>query len=226
MLLARSPCSPGYIPAERPPASTPSRRSATSRTGLLACCFPVPHIASRLCFISAFDHAVPSSRFNSSIPSLFPSPSCSPSIRTASSHCAENVSSLRGRLFRFSAAARPHQCRAQRFAHRVIPGRRFVVNQCILHADGSAKCYPPYENHVSLDPVAERQVGHSRPQFNYKFGDNEKKMCEDMANAAQEMFETAGFEIVNVDRAGAHRGLVDPRARHRADGQRTRRRRS
>ena len=37
-------------------------------------------------------------------------------------------------------------------------------------------------------------------RFNYKFGDNEKKMCEDMANTAQEMFEAAGFEIVNVDR--------------------------
>ena len=39
-----------------------------------------------------------------------------------------------------------------------------------------------------------------------------------MANAAQEMFERAGFEIVNVDRDGADRGLVDPRAGHGADG--------
>ena len=37
-------------------------------------------------------------------------------------------------------------------------------------------------------------------RFNYRFSDNEKKMCEDMANSAQEMFENAGFEIVNVDR--------------------------
>ena len=58
-----------------------------------------------------------------------------------------------------------------------------------------------YENQVDLDPAREGQVGHSRSlRFNYKFGDNEKKMCEDMANAAQEMFEAAGFEIVNVDR--------------------------
>jgi choline dehydrogenase-like flavoprotein len=57
-----------------------------------------------------------------------------------------------------------------------------------------------YENQVSLDPVRKDKWGIPVLQFNYKFGDNEKKMCEDMANAAQEMFETAGFEIVNVDR--------------------------
>ena len=33
-------------------------------------------------------------------------------------------------------------------------------------------------------------------RFHYKFGDNEKKMCADMADTAQEMFEQAGFEIV------------------------------
>jgi choline dehydrogenase-like flavoprotein len=57
-----------------------------------------------------------------------------------------------------------------------------------------------YENHVALDPVRKDKWGVPVLRFNYKFGDNEKKMCEDMANAAQEMFETAGFEIVNVDR--------------------------
>ncbi len=57
-----------------------------------------------------------------------------------------------------------------------------------------------YENQVSLDPVRKDKWGIPVLQFNYKFGDNEKKMCEDMANAAQEMFENAGFEIVNVDR--------------------------
>ncbi len=57
-----------------------------------------------------------------------------------------------------------------------------------------------YENQVSLDPVRKDKWGIPVLRFNYKFGDNEKKMCEDMANAAQEMFENAGFEIVNVDR--------------------------
>jgi choline dehydrogenase-like flavoprotein len=57
-----------------------------------------------------------------------------------------------------------------------------------------------YENQVDLDPVRKDKWGIPVVRFNYKFGDNEKKMCEDMANTAQEMFETAGFEIVNVDR--------------------------
>jgi choline dehydrogenase-like flavoprotein len=35
-------------------------------------------------------------------------------------------------------------------------------------------------------------------RFHYKFGDNEHRMAEDMKETAQEMFEAAGFEIVNV----------------------------
>jgi choline dehydrogenase-like flavoprotein len=65
---------------------------------------------------------------------------------------------------------------------------------------GFGEVLPRYENHVALDPERKDKWGVPVLQFNYKFGDNEKKMCEDMANAAQEMFETAGFEIVNVDR--------------------------
>jgi choline dehydrogenase-like flavoprotein len=57
-----------------------------------------------------------------------------------------------------------------------------------------------YENQVEIDPVRKDKWGIPVVRFNYRFGDNEKKMCEDMANAAQEMFEAAGFEIINVDR--------------------------
>jgi glucoside 3-dehydrogenase (cytochrome c) catalytic subunit len=57
-----------------------------------------------------------------------------------------------------------------------------------------------YENQVDLDAVRKDKWGIPVVRFNYKFGDNEKKMCEDMAAAAQEMFEQAGFEIINVDR--------------------------
>jgi choline dehydrogenase-like flavoprotein len=57
-----------------------------------------------------------------------------------------------------------------------------------------------YENHVEIDPVRTDRWDIPVLRFNYRFGDNEKKMCADMANTAQEMFETAGFEIVNVDR--------------------------
>ena len=57
-----------------------------------------------------------------------------------------------------------------------------------------------YENQVDLDPVVKDRWGIPVLRFNFRFGDNEKKMCADMADAAQEMFEQAGFEIVNVDR--------------------------
>jgi choline dehydrogenase-like flavoprotein len=57
-----------------------------------------------------------------------------------------------------------------------------------------------YENQVSLDPTTKDKWGIPVLRFNYKFGDNEKKMCADMAATAQEMFEAAGFEIVGVDR--------------------------
>ncbi len=57
-----------------------------------------------------------------------------------------------------------------------------------------------YENQVELDPAAKDRWGIPVLRFNYRFGDNEKKMCQDMVETAQEMFERAGFEIVNVDR--------------------------
>jgi choline dehydrogenase-like flavoprotein len=57
-----------------------------------------------------------------------------------------------------------------------------------------------YENQVALDPVLKDKWGIPVVRFNYRFGDNEKKMCADMVETAQEMFERAGFEIVNVDR--------------------------
>jgi choline dehydrogenase-like flavoprotein len=57
-----------------------------------------------------------------------------------------------------------------------------------------------YENQVELDPAVKDRWGIPVLRFNYRFGDNEKKMCQDMVETAQEMFERAGFEIVNVDR--------------------------
>jgi choline dehydrogenase-like flavoprotein len=57
-----------------------------------------------------------------------------------------------------------------------------------------------YENQVTLDPEVKDKWGIPVLRFSYRFGDNEKKMCEDMAATAQEIFEQAGFEIINVDR--------------------------
>jgi choline dehydrogenase-like flavoprotein len=57
-----------------------------------------------------------------------------------------------------------------------------------------------YENYVDLDPVIKDKWGIPVLRFHYRFGDNEKRMAQDMAETAQEMFETAGLEIVDVDR--------------------------
>ena len=69
-----------------------------------------------------------------------------------------------------------------------------------INMGGFGEVLARYENQVDLDPVRKDTWGIPVMRFNYRFGDNEKKMCEDMADAAQEMFEAAGFEIVSVDR--------------------------
>jgi glucoside 3-dehydrogenase (cytochrome c) catalytic subunit len=69
-----------------------------------------------------------------------------------------------------------------------------------IEMGGFGEVLARYENQVGLDPVITDKWGIPVLRFNYRFGDNEKKMCADMAAAAQEMFEAAGFEILNVDR--------------------------
>jgi choline dehydrogenase-like flavoprotein len=69
-----------------------------------------------------------------------------------------------------------------------------------IEMGGFGEVLARYENQVELDPVRKDKWGIPVIRFNYKFGDNEKQMCADMANAAQEMFEEAGFEILKVDR--------------------------
>ena len=69
-----------------------------------------------------------------------------------------------------------------------------------INMGGFGEVLARYENQVDLDPVRKDKWGIPVVRFSYRFGDNEKKMCEDMAETAQEMFEQAGFEIVSVDR--------------------------
>ncbi len=54
-----------------------------------------------------------------------------------------------------------------------------------------------YENHVKLDPVVKDKWGVPALQFHIEWGDNEKKMVEDMADKAKEIFETSRIEIVD-----------------------------
>jgi choline dehydrogenase-like flavoprotein len=57
-----------------------------------------------------------------------------------------------------------------------------------------------YENAVGLDPDVKDRHGIPVLRFDFKFGDNERKMCADMAETAREMFEEAGIEVVSVRR--------------------------
>ena len=59
---------------------------------------------------------------------------------------------------------------------------------------------PRYENSISIDPDVKDRWGIPVIRFNYKFGDNEKKMVADMAEQAQEMFHNAGIEVIGVDK--------------------------
>jgi choline dehydrogenase-like flavoprotein len=57
-----------------------------------------------------------------------------------------------------------------------------------------------YENYVDLDPAVKDRWGIPVLRFHYKFGDNEKAMCEDMAESAKELLEEAGIEVVQVNK--------------------------
>jgi len=62
---------------------------------------------------------------------------------------------------------------------------------------GFGEVLPRYENQVEIDPELKDAWGIPVLRFNYKFGENEKKMCEDMAKTGREMFEAAKFEILS-----------------------------
>jgi choline dehydrogenase-like flavoprotein len=66
---------------------------------------------------------------------------------------------------------------------------------------GFGEVLPRYENAVSLDPQVKDRWGVPVLRFSYKFGDNEKRMCEDMAASAREMFEEAGIEVIEASSA-------------------------
>ena len=101
-----------------------------------------------------------------------------------------------------SKAAPARRCFLETRLTRLASERRTRKPSAITreHSSAWAASEKSYENQADLDPERKDKWGIPVLRFNYKFGDNEKKMCEDMVVAAQEMFELAGFEIVNVDR--------------------------
>jgi choline dehydrogenase-like flavoprotein len=64
---------------------------------------------------------------------------------------------------------------------------------------GFGEVLPRYESYVDIDPVVKDRWGIPVLRFHYEFGDNEKKMCEDMVATAREMFEEAGIEVLGTD---------------------------
>jgi choline dehydrogenase-like flavoprotein len=56
------------------------------------------------------------------------------------------------------------------------------------------------ENQVELDPSFKDAWGIPALKFNYRFGDNELKMANDMADTAEEMLRAAGAEDIRVRR--------------------------
>jgi choline dehydrogenase-like flavoprotein len=64
---------------------------------------------------------------------------------------------------------------------------------------GFGEVLPRFENAVSIDPEMKDRWGIPVLRFNYRFGDNEKRMAADMAAAGREMFEAAGIEVLNAD---------------------------
>ena len=71
-----------------------------------------------------------------------------------------------------------------------------LVNRSLLFSP-EGEVLARYENYMDLDPEVKDKWGVPVLRFHYKFGDNEKKMVDDMAVVAHEMFEEAGFEIVD-----------------------------
>ena len=69
-----------------------------------------------------------------------------------------------------------------------------------INMGGFGEVLPRYENYVDLDPEVKDAWGIPVLRFHYEFGDNEKKMAEDMAVTAKEMFEEAGIEVLSVNR--------------------------
>jgi choline dehydrogenase-like flavoprotein len=65
-----------------------------------------------------------------------------------------------------------------------------------IEIGGFGEVLARYESHVDLDPEIEDRWGIPVLRFHYRFGDNEKAMCADMTETAQEMLEDAGIEVV------------------------------
>ena len=70
----------------------------------------------------------------------------------------------------------------------------------LLGIGGFGEVLPRKENRVTLDPEVKDAWGIPVLRFDYRFGDNEKKMARDMADTAEEMLRAAGAESIKIER--------------------------
>ena len=63
-----------------------------------------------------------------------------------------------------------------------------------------------HENEVGLDPTVVDAWGIPVVRFNYRFGDNELKMMNDMANSIEEMLHEAGAEDITISKEALPEG--------------------
>jgi choline dehydrogenase-like flavoprotein len=109
---------------------------------------------------------------------------------------------IRGYGFEGSSGARMFP----QHAHR-IPGFGASFKEAVrknqgtlISMGGFGEVLARYENYVDLDPAVKDKWGIPSLRFHYRFGDNERRMSEDMVQTAQEMFEAAGLKIVGVEK--------------------------
>src|SRR5262245_38583755 len=67
----------------------------------------------------------------------------------------------------------------------------------VVSMGGFGEVLPRYESRVELDPAVVDRWGIPVLRFQFEFGDNERKMCEDMIATSREIFEEAGIEVVH-----------------------------
>jgi choline dehydrogenase-like flavoprotein len=79
--------------------------------------------------------------------------------------------------------------------------KRFVREHAgaYFHMGGFGEVLARKENGVTLDPELKDRWGIPVLRFNYRFGDNERRMAADMLETAKEMVTAAGMEIVRAD---------------------------
>jgi choline dehydrogenase-like flavoprotein len=69
-----------------------------------------------------------------------------------------------------------------------------------MYMYGLGEVLSRFENRVTLDRTVKDTFGIPVLNFNYRYGDNERRMCADMVTSMQEAFEASGLEITRVDR--------------------------